>query len=91
VNVASTAVRFRPTLPWPATASNLMRACKHLARIKAQIEAGTFCFAEVFPDYKGLVKVPARARTRSCGDVFGGWPRVGAVIEQSGALLSATG
>jgi integrase len=63
-------VRFRPTLPWPPTASNLERARKHLARIKAQIEAGTFCFAEVFPDYKGLTKVPATARTRSCGEIF---------------------
>jgi integrase len=63
-------VRFRPTLPWPATASNLERARKHLARIKAQIEAGTFCFAEVFPDYKGLTKVPATVRTRSCGEIF---------------------
>jgi hypothetical protein len=51
-------VRFRPTLPWPPTASNLEPARKHLARIKAQIEAGTSCFAEVFPDYKGLTKVP---------------------------------
>jgi integrase len=63
-------VRFRPTLPWPATASNLERARKHLARIKAQIEAGTFCFAEVFPGYKGLTKVPATVRTRSCGEIF---------------------
>lgn len=63
-------VRFRPTLPWPATAANLERARRHLARIKAQIEAGTFCFAEVFPDYKGLTTVPATVRTRSCGEIF---------------------
>src|SRR5712671_1074848 len=51
-------------------AAVLERARKHLARIKAQIEAGTVCFAEVFPDYKRLAKVPATIRTRSCGEIF---------------------
>ena len=35
-----------------------------------EAEVGTFCFAEVFPDYKGLTKVPATVRTRSCAEIF---------------------
>ena len=46
-------VRFRPTLPWAPTEGNLRRAHAYLARIKAQVEAGTFCFADAFPHYRG--------------------------------------
>jgi hypothetical protein len=52
-------VRFRPTLPWIPNQVNLDHARKHLARIKAQIEARTFCFSEAFPDYRGLKRIPA--------------------------------
>jgi hypothetical protein len=48
--------RFRPTLPWIPNETNLQRARAHLARIKAQIAAGTFCFADEFPRYRGLEK-----------------------------------
>jgi integrase len=41
-----------------------------LARIKAQIDAGTFCFSECFPDYKGLNRIPAGVRAKSCGEIF---------------------
>jgi hypothetical protein len=46
--------RFRPTLPWIPSETNLQRARTHLARIKAQIAAGTFCFSDEFPRYRGL-------------------------------------
>lgn len=62
--------RFRPTLPWAPNQSNLEQARKLLLRIKAQIDAGTFCFAEVFPAYKGLRTVPAGVRAKTCGEVF---------------------
>jgi hypothetical protein len=62
--------RFRPTLPWNPNEANLQRARIHLARIKAQIEAGTFCFADEFPRYRGLHKLPRTLQPRSCGEVF---------------------
>jgi hypothetical protein len=46
--------RFRPTLPWTPNETNLRRARTYLARIKAQIVAGTFCFADEFPLYRGV-------------------------------------
>jgi integrase len=63
-------VRFRPTLPWISTPANLEQAQKLSARIKAQIEAGTFVFSDVFPKFKGLGKLPASVSARSCGEVF---------------------
>ena len=62
--------RFRPTLPWAPNQSNLEQARKLLLRIKAQIDAGTFCFAEVFPAYKGLRTVPPGVQAKTCGEVF---------------------
>jgi hypothetical protein len=41
--------RFRPTLPWSPNETNLRRARTYLTRIKAQIEADTFCFPDEFP------------------------------------------
>lgn len=41
-----------------------------LSRIKAQIEAGTFCFADEFPHHRGLPKLPRTLQPRSCGEVF---------------------
>ena len=63
-------VRFRPTLPWMPTSANLEQAQKLNARIRAQIEAGTFCFAEVFPKFRGLRKLAPHVAARSCGEVF---------------------
>jgi hypothetical protein len=40
------------------------------ARIKAQVEAGTFVFSDVFPKFKGLRKLPGRVCAKSCGEVF---------------------
>src|SRR6185312_13793146 len=62
--------RFRPTLPWIPHETNLRRARAYLVRIKAQIAAGTFCFAEEFPHYKGLSQLPPPLRARTCGEVF---------------------
>jgi integrase len=63
-------VRFRPTLPWIPTPANLEQAQKLNARIKAQIEAGTFVFSDVFPKFKGLRKLPGSVSAKSCGEVF---------------------
>jgi integrase len=63
-------VRFRPTLPWAPTPANLEQAQKLNARIKAQIEAGTFVFSDVFPKFKGLGKLPGSVSAKSCGEVF---------------------
>src|SRR6185437_6453689 len=62
--------RFRPTLPWIPNETNLRRARAILARIKAQIAAGTFCFADKFPRYKGLSRLAPPFRARTCGEVF---------------------
>ncbi|MDB6102662.1 MAG: phage integrase family protein [Gammaproteobacteria bacterium] len=63
-------VRFRPTLPWVPTPANLEQAQKLNARIKAQIEAGTFVFSDVFLKFRGLRKLPGRVCAKSCGEVF---------------------
>lgn len=51
-------VRYRPTLLITPTEANLRRAREQLAGIKARIAAGTFSFAEEFPDYVHLKTVP---------------------------------
>jgi hypothetical protein len=63
-------VRFRPTIRWIPNEANLRRARTYLARIKAQIAAGTFCFADEFPDYQHLRQVPVPLSARTCGEVF---------------------
>jgi integrase len=63
-------VRFRPSLPWLPIPANLEMARKLNARIKAQIDAGTFVFADVFPKFRGLKALPATVCAKSCGEVF---------------------
>jgi integrase len=63
-------VRFRPSLPWLPTPTNLEMARKLNARIKAQIEAGTLVFSDVFPKFRGLKTLPANVCAKSCGEVF---------------------
>ena len=63
-------IRLRPSLPWSPTPSNLEKARKLLDRIKAQIEAGTFCFADTFPNFRTLRKLPRGMASRNCGAVF---------------------
>jgi integrase len=61
--------RFRPSLPWTPTEANLARARLRIQQIKARIAAGTFSFAEDFPDYRGeRGQRPACALT--CAEVF---------------------
>lgn len=64
------AVRYRPTLCWEPTEANLRRAREHLRRIKDRIAAGTFNFAEEFPDFRGLHKLPLPLRAKTCSEVF---------------------
>ena len=63
-------VRYRPTLRWVPTEAGLRRARRHLIGIKARITAGTFSFAEEFPDYRHLKKLPQSGSPRTCGQVF---------------------
>ena len=63
-------IRFRPTLPWIPHETNLRRARAHLIDIKARIKAGTFCFAEEFPDFRGLNQLQVPLQAQSCSDVF---------------------
>ena len=63
-------IRYRPTLPWTSTEANLRRARQHLIGIKTRILAGTFSFAEEFPDYRHIKKVPRCGSPRTCDQVF---------------------
>jgi hypothetical protein len=63
-------VRYRPTLRWEPTEANLRRAREHLRRIKARIAAGTFNFAEEFPDFRRLHELPLTLRAQTCAEVF---------------------
>jgi integrase len=63
-------VRYRPTLLRTPTETNLRRAREHLVGIKERIAAGTFSFAEEFPDFQHLDKVPEGGCPRSCAHVF---------------------
>jgi hypothetical protein len=82
--------RFRPTLPWIPNETNLRRARTHLTRLKAQIEAGTFCFADEFPRYRGLQKLPRVLQSRSCGEVFDDFLRHEEARLARGDLATAT-
>ena len=82
--------RFRPTLPWIPNETNLQRARTHLARIKAQIAAGTFCFADEFPRYRGLQKLPPILQHRTCGEVFDDFLRHEEARLARGDLAAAT-
>jgi hypothetical protein len=62
-------VRYRPTLPWAPTETTLRRARQHLIGINARIAAGTFSFAEEFPAYRHLKKVPRGGSARTCGQL----------------------
>lgn len=50
-------VRYRPTLDRKPSETNLRNARRLLERIKVQIAAGTFNFAEEFPDYRFINQV----------------------------------
>jgi len=63
-------VRYRPTLKRSPTEANLKRARKHLQEIRQRIAAGTFVFAEEFPDYRFRKNVAAAQKRRTCDQVF---------------------
>jgi integrase len=63
-------VRYRPTLKRSPTEANLKRARTHLEEIKRRIAAGTFIFAEEFPDYRFIKNVAAPQKRRTCDQVF---------------------
>jgi hypothetical protein len=65
-------VRYRPTLPRTPSETNLRHAREHLVGIKERIDAGTFSFAEEFPDFRHLNKVPDEGcpRTLTCSTPF---------------------
>ncbi len=82
--------RFRPTLPWIPTEANLKRARAILARVKAQILAGTFCFGADFPRYKGLSELAPPHRERTSGEVFDAFLRHEAARLARGDLAAVT-
>lgn len=83
-------VRYRPTLCWEPTEANLRRARDHLRRIKARIAAGTFNFAEEFPDFRGLDKLPLPLRAKSCSEAFDAFLRHEETRVAKGDLAAAT-
>lgn len=58
--------RYRPSLAWVPTETALRQARQYLVGIKARIATGTFCFAEDFPDYRHLGRVPLAGSPRTC-------------------------
>jgi integrase len=63
-------VRYRPTIKRPPSEANLRRARERLEVIKRQIEAGTFSFADEFPNYRFLRSLVGVAKVRLCNDVL---------------------
>jgi len=63
-------IRYRPTIKRPPSEANLRRARERLEVIKRQIEAGTFSFADEFPDHRFLRRLSGAYKVRLCDDVF---------------------
>jgi integrase len=63
-------VRYRPTLERTPNETNLRWARKHLEGIKQRINSGTFLFAEEFPQFRHLRKLPDQGSPRTCAQVF---------------------
>lgn len=63
-------VRYRPTIRRRPTEANLRQVREYLKDIKARIRAGTFCFAEEFPDFRDLHRVVDSSQLKTCGQVF---------------------
>lgn len=62
--------RYRPSIPRAPTETNLRRARDHLTNIKVRIAAGTFSFADEFPAFLDLKRVPDAGSPSTCGQVF---------------------
>lgn len=82
--------RFRPTLRWIPSETNLRRARELLTRVKAQIATGTFRFTDEFPHYRGSRSLPLPIQTRSCGEVFDAFLRHQAARVERGDLAPVT-
>lgn len=61
--------RYRPTLDWAPTQTNLKNAKRRLLEIRRRIHDGTFSFRDEFPDYKWVDKVAPRADTSTFDQV----------------------
>jgi len=63
-------IRYRPSIKRPPSEANLRRARERLEVIKRQIQSGTFCFEEEFPDYRYMRRMSGTSNARLCGGVF---------------------
>ena len=81
-------VRYRPTLLRAPTETNLRRAREHLVGIKERIAAGTFSFAEEFPDFLHLNRVPDKGCPRRITRIFTGGERGTRTLDLG--IMSAT-
>ncbi|HEY0941890.1 MAG TPA: DUF3596 domain-containing protein [Steroidobacter sp.] len=62
--------RFRPTVRWFPNEINLKRAGGLMLIYKAQIAAGTFSFANSFPEYRCRKRLGLAPQTLTCSEVF---------------------
>jgi hypothetical protein len=62
--------RYLPSALRTPTETNLRPAREQLAGIKERIAAGSFSFADEFPDFRDLGPVPDDGSPRTCGHVF---------------------
>jgi integrase len=63
-------VRYRPSLLRAPSEANLRCARTQLAAIKERIAAGTFSFADEFPDFRDLNRLRGGGAPTVCGAVF---------------------
>jgi integrase len=63
-------VRYRPTLLRTPSETNLRGARRHLKGIKQRTANGTFSFADEFPEFRHLVKVPDQGSRSTCAALF---------------------
>jgi integrase len=62
--------RIRPSVLRAPTDINMRRAREQLIGIKERIAAGTFSFADEFPNFRDLKSVPDFGSPKTCGQVF---------------------
>jgi integrase len=62
--------RYRPSVLRIPNETHLRVAREHLTGIKQRIAAGTFSFAEEFPNFRDLKKTPGAGSPRTCASVF---------------------
>jgi integrase len=62
--------RFRPSVLRAPTDMNMRRAREQIAGIRERIAAGTFSFADEFPNFRDLKYVLDSGSRKTCGEVF---------------------